>query len=894
VTADERDPLLELREAIDARQHLARRLAALAADQPAMDHLAGLAARLLGTASAQVSLISDVQTVVGGIGSSAPSVGVSTPVEESVCSVTVGSSASVLIPDATADPRVQHMEAVRAGVVGAYLGVPLVVRDETVGALCVYDPVPREWTEEDVLLLEQLAASAVTELQLAALAEEYEDERMRWQLAVDAAEVGAFDWNLVTGELRWDERLVELFGLERGAFGGTIEAFNASVHPDDRARVGAALSAAVDACGVFTSEYRIMLPSGGTRWVAARGRALAGSDGGAVRLLGAAYDTTAVQDNEARVARLLEAMPMAFFQLDRDWRFTFLNSEAHRLLGAIGSDIVGGIIWELFPDAVGSDFETHYRAAVDTNEPVEFEAYYPPPLDRWYEIRGWPTPDGLLVYFIDVSERRRAQHAAETAAARASNLAGITASLTGTLDIDVAVAQLAEVVVGPWADWSIVTLVDHSVSQVPGTAHLEGSRHLWRRGLRDVAGWHADPERRGLVDRYLEHRIPDLNDVSFLAEAMREDRAVVVVDGAGDAIASMLRPGAALDAWTQLSASSAAVLPLRGRGRTIGLLTVFRGMDRPPFSDDDMTDLVDVADRAGVALDNVRLYAEQRDLSEGLQRSLLTPPPAPDHLHVVVRYEPAAKAAQVGGDWYDSFLQGSGATNVVIGDVVGHDTVAAAAMGQIRGLLRGIAVTTGAGPAEVLQRLDEAMATLQIETIATAIVARLEQTPDELEAGVTRLRWSNAGHPPPLVVVHPEAPETPETVGEPPRVDPRDVEVTALWPDEADLMLGLVPSGDRTEAVLTLTRGSTVLLYTDGLVERRGELIDRGVDRLRAVVAELTAEGRDLEEVCDELVRRMLPERPEDDVAIVAVRLHPQDRPRPPVASPPRVPPTVD
>jgi serine phosphatase RsbU (regulator of sigma subunit) len=85
-----------------------------------------------------------------------------------------------------------------------------------------------------------------------------------------------------------------------------------------------------------------------------------------------------------------------------------------------------------------------------------------------------------------------------------------------------------------------------------------------------------------------------------------------------------------------------------------------------------------------------------------------------------------------------------------------------------------------------------------------------------------------------------------------------------------------------------------VLLYTDGLVERRGEPIDRGVDRLRAVVAELTAEGRDLEELCDELVRRMLPERPEDDVAIVAVRLHPQDRPRPPVAGPPRVPSTVD
>ncbi|MET1038129.1 MAG: SpoIIE family protein phosphatase [Aeromicrobium sp.] len=887
------DPFRDLREVIDERAQLARRLGALAADQPALDQLAGLASRLLQTPSAHVSLISDVQTVVGGVGDSAGAVGLDTPADESVCSVTVGTRAPVMIENARLDPRVRFLTAVRSGTVGSYLGVPLVVRDETVGALCVYGPEPRDWTDQDLALLEQLAASAVTELKLAALTEEYQDERLRWQLAVDAAEVGAFDWNLETGELRWDDRLLDLFGLDRDSFGGTIESFNESVHPDDRERVAAALDAAIGTSTAYAAEYRIVLPGGPARWVAARGRALAGPDGVAVRLLGAAFDTTAVQENEARVSRLLEAMPMAFFQLDPQWRFTFLNSEAQRLLGAVGTDLVGGTIWELFPDAIGSAFETHYRAAVASSEPVEFEAYYPPPLDRWYEIRGWPTPDGLSVYFIDVTERRRAQEAAESAAERASRLVGITAEITGSLDIDVAVAHLAEAVVGPWADWSVVTLVDHSVAQFGGGTHQDGAPHLWRRGLRDVAGWHTDAHRRDLVDRYVELRIPALRDDSFLAEAVRRNEPVVVADDAAQAIAAVLLPGEARDLCLQLAPSSTVVLPLRGRGRTIGLLTVFRGADRPGFTDDDVADLVDAAGRAGVALDNVRLYAEQRDLSEGLQRSLLTPPPAPDHLHVAVRYEPAAEAAQVGGDWYDSFLQEDGATNIVIGDVVGHDTVAAAAMGQVRGLLRGIAVTTGAGPAEVLRRLDQAMETLQVETIATGVVARLEQTPDELDGGVTRLRWSNAGHPPPIVVMHPEAPETPETA-DTWRVEPADVEVTALWSDEADLMLGLAPWGERTESVLTLTRGSTVLLYTDGLVERRGELIDVGVDRLRAVLADLMAEGRDLEQLCDELLRRMLPERPQDDVAIVAVRLHPQDRPRPPAAGPPRVPSTVD
>ena len=98
-----------------------------------------------------------------------------------------------------------------------------------------------------------------------------------------------------------------------------------------------------------------------------------------------------------------------------------------------------------------------------------------------------------------------------------------------------------------------------------------------------------------------------------------------------------------------------------------------------------------------------------------------------------MRYEPAAEAAQVGGDWYDAFLQPDGATVLVIGDVIGHDTVAAAAMGQVRTLLRGIAATTGDGPADVLRRVDQVMQTLQVDTTATAVVARLEQTPEERE-----------------------------------------------------------------------------------------------------------------------------------------------------------------
>jgi serine phosphatase RsbU (regulator of sigma subunit) len=310
---------------------------------------------------------------------------------------------------------------------------------------------------------------------------------------------------------------------------------------------------------------------------------------------------------------------------------------------------------------------------------------------------------------------------------------------------------------------------------------------------------------------------------------------------------------------------------MRGRGRTLGLLTLYF---RPgtAVAAEDVATAQDVADRAGLALDNARLYTAQMQLAEGLQRSLLTDPPQPDHGEIAVRYLPAAEAARVGGDWYDAFLQPDGSTMLVIGDVVGHDTAAAAAMGQLRGLLRGIATYSDARPAEVLRGLDTSMTTLQMRTLATAAVARFEQTPDELERGITRMRWANAGHLPPLVV-NPDG-----TVAE-----------LASW--KGDLLLGVDPDARRRESVVTLDRGSTVLLYTDGLVERRDADLDAGMIRLRDAVIELAE--LPLEELLDELIERLVHGHPEDDVALVAVRLHRQDHPRPAKAGPNRVPPDV-
>ncbi|KGM13487.1 SpoIIE family protein phosphatase [Cellulomonas bogoriensis] len=671
---------------------------------------------------------------------------------------------------------------------------------------------------------------------------------VRAQVAMEAAGIGVFDWDLVSGRLTWDDRLQRIFGYRPGEFDETIEAFNARLHPEDATRVAGLLAEALDTCGSYAAEYRVLHPDGGLRWVRAHGRALAGPQGGAVRLVGAAYDTTARRDEEARVARVLESMPTAFFSVDPAWRFTYVNAEAERVLGQTREELLGQDLWERFPFAVGGTFEDRYRTSMDTGVPVAFEAYYPAPLDRWYEVRAWPAPDGLSVYFHDVTLRRAAQAQVEQMASRSALVARVAGELAGTLDAEEAVARLARIVVPTLAEWCIVSLIDQ---ERPGPE--------WRR-LRDIGSWHQDPGMRARVERYAQVRLPSLSGVSFVAEALRTRVPVVSPSRTTEAIASLFGPGEAYDLIHELAPEEGVVLPLVAQGRALGLLTLYGPAGRGGVTADGAAALdtaAEVAHRAAMALDHARLFAQQQKVAEELQRSLLTRPPRGERLRIAVRYQPAAEVARVGGDWYDAFEPRPGVTTLVIGDVVGHDVVAAASMGQARSLLRGIAVTTGCGPAELLERLDTAMHVLSTGMAATALVAELVQSPSQEADGSARLTWSSAGHLPPFALG--------------PRGEVRDLGAGPHGQVDNDLLLGIAPDRRRREHTTDLPPGWTLILYTDGLVERRGEAVRDGVARLRAVLAEMG--GADPETLCDALLGRMLPTAPADDVALAAVQV---------------------
>ncbi|SOD95717.1 SpoIIE family protein phosphatase [Blastococcus haudaquaticus] len=295
-------------------------------------------------------------------------------------------------------------------------------------------------------------------------------------------------------------------------------------------------------------------------------------------------------------------------------------------------------------------------------------------------------------------------------------------------------------------------------------------------------------------------------------------------------------------------------LPLQAGSRNLGSLMV--GWTRAQaFTAEDIDLLEAFAAQCAQVLDRIQTrqaeraaHAAVRGMAEALQRSLLTEPPQPADLEIAVRYLPAAEQAQVGGDWYDAFMVGDGSTMLVIGDVTGHDRHAAAAMAQVRNVLRGVAHSQPESPARVLAALDRAMGDLAVGTLATAVLARVENGPDG--AGCQRLlRWSNAGHPPPVLV------EADGTV--------------TLLERTPNRLLGVEAGSLRVEHVWLLPPGATLLLYTDGLVERRGATLDDGMAWLCEEVSRLHA--LPLDELCDRLLE-VLPAELDDDVAILALR----------------------
>ncbi|MEU9631126.1 PP2C family protein-serine/threonine phosphatase [Streptomyces luteogriseus] len=314
--------------------------------------------------------------------------------------------------------------------------------------------------------------------------------------------------------------------------------------------------------------------------------------------------------------------------------------------------------------------------------------------------------------------------------------------------------------------------------------------------------------------------------------AARTGRPQYAADHPGNLPGVEDQPPSALDPGRPL-----LCVPLPTRRAPLGVLTLSPPGER--WDPDDAVMLIELTRRASIAIDNARRFEHNRDIAETLQRALLTDLPTTPGLSLAARYLPATHGLNIGGDWYDAFPQRDGGLITVIGDVTGHGLHAAVMMSQLRTALRAYAVD-GDSPGRLLTRLHRFLHHLQPDLYATAVIARFH--PDE-----PTLTWAAAGHPPPVL-----------------RLPDGTVRTLDAKPGA---MLGIPLTQEIADHTEQLAPGSTLALYTDGLVERRAQGIDPGIERLATALggfrsAELDA---DLEGSADRLLHPLLSDSERDD-----------------------------
>ena len=246
--------------------------------------------------------------------------------------------------------------------------------------------------------------------------------------------MGTWEFFPASNKLICSDQARHVAGIGATRCDDTIDAYLRAVHPDDLPAVLAAIEQARQGPIDSVREHRVVRPNGEVRYVRIRGYLLRGEDGN-LWVSGTVQDITAMRRSGTalramshRLYNVLESMTDAFYTLDHEWVFTYLNVEAERLLQRPRAELLGRNIWQAFPEARGTRFETEYRQAVELQRPSAFEELYVP-LKTWKELRIFPSKEGLAVYCTDVSERKRLQEAERQNAERFQVVANTTTDI---------------------------------------------------------------------------------------------------------------------------------------------------------------------------------------------------------------------------------------------------------------------------------------------------------------------------------------------------------------------------------------------------------------------------------------------------------------------------------
>ncbi|HYH62961.1 MAG TPA: SpoIIE family protein phosphatase, partial [Solirubrobacterales bacterium] len=420
--------------------------------------------------------------------------------------------------------------------------------------------------------------------------------------------------------------------------------------------------------------------------------------------------------------------------------------------------------------------------------------------------------------------RARMFDAERVASERQRFLAEAGELLTRSLDPKTALDQLAALAVHHIADWCGVEMIDESGN------------------LENVAVAHVDPSRVELARRLRERYPTDPRSETGVPKVIRTGVTEVYPDIPDEMLVAAAQDEEHLRALRELGLRSAMTVPLKARGRVFGAITFVVSSPDRRYVDADVELAEDLARRAALAVDNAMLFNREHEAAVLLQRSLLPDSVPSEHRGIAfdVRYRPAGLGIAVGGDWYEIVPLEDGSVALTIGDVAGRGLKAASIMGRIRPTLSAY-VLDGHGPAEALERLDKFMKESPVPQMATLLHLRYDPA-------TGAARYVRAGHPPALVRRPDGVVEELGGPGTPP--------------------LGILDEAEYREHETHIPPGSLLLMYTDGLIERRETTLDFELDRLKRTLADAPGvpEGC-LDRIEEELGADTVP----DDIAMLAM-----------------------
>lgn len=710
------------------------------------------------------------------------------------------------------------------------------------------------------------------------------DAEARSRLAMEASGLGTWSWNADTGDVTWDAALERIYGLPEGGYPRTYDDYLQLLHPADRDSVAEAVGESLKGRGDHKVEHRVIWPDGSIHWIEGWGRVLKDGEGRPTGLVGVTAEITDRKRHETRLLQLqavtaalaearttdevgrialhelveaTDAVGSTLFLLEDDgvhivvaatslpvaelpdeWRRFTLDSP----LAGAEAIRTGRMIIRDARDAVGPSA----AVARSLGRKSPLTAVMAVPLRAGVSILGAiglamaspreVTPDwrGFMLtlgdQFGQALERAQLYEAEQEAMSRLRLLADASRVLGGaSLEYEQTIQEVASTAVPGFADWCTVDLIDdHDKLQLLAVAHVDPAKAQLAWNLRET--YPPDPEALNGVPNVVR------TGESELFSSIPQELLDRATDGSPE-LADLIK---------LLHLTSAMTVPLIARGRVLGAMSFIWGESDRHYDQADLAIAEELARRAAIAIDNARLFDEQRRVAETLQSSL-RPPMLPEisGIELAADYRPGGALLEVAGDFYDVFELRPGSWLAVVGDVCGKGVDAAAVMALARYTIRTAALRQ-VRPSGILATLNEALLRSGFDRFVTVAALRVDEGDHS-----SRVTLSSGGHPEPMLVSGDKA---------------SLVEVHGS-------LLGVLEEPELSDHTFELNPGETLVLYTDGVTEQHRGTELFGDERLLAVGSEFGAvPPKVFVGKIVEAVEAFGGGRPTDDIAVLAIR----------------------